>query len=219
MVTRKTQSEVQTIASYKTALTNVEAQPVIASTMDQFGYTTEVIAEGKVLLSETQNAFVQNRREDNESRAAYADFSNKCSTINNTYTLHRKMAKVVFRNDDILLQKLALKGRIPKAYVNWLATIKTFYSEIVADEEIQSKLARLKFQKEEADAGLTAIAEVETSRSNYLRETGESQEATQTKDAAFAKLDHWMQDFYAIAKIAMDEKPQLLEALGILVRN
>lgn len=219
MVTRKTQSEVQTIASYQTALTNVEAQPTIASTMDLFGYTSEVIAEGKVLLSETQNAFVQNRREDDESRVAYADFSNKCFAIDDTYTLHRKMAKVIFRNDDILLQKLALKGRVPKAYVNWLAAIKTFYSEIAADAEIQSKLARLKFQKEEADAGLTAIAEVEASRSNYIKETGESQEATQTKDAAFAKLDHWMQDFYAVAKIAMDDKPQLLEALGVLVRN
>ncbi len=219
MKTKKAQSEVQSIASYKTALTNAEAQPVIADTMAQFGYTSEVIAEGKVLLSETQNAFVQNRREDDETRVSYADFDNKCSAIADTYTLHRKMAKIIFRNDDILLQKLALKGRVPKAYVNWLAVIKTFYSEIAADAEIQNKLTRLKFQKEEAEAGLTAIAEVEASRSTYLRETGESQEATQTKDAAFAKLDHWMQDFYAVAKIAMDEKPQLLEALGVLVRN
>lgn len=219
MKTKKSQSEVQSIASYKTALTNAEAQPIIASTMAQFGYTNEVIAEGKVLLSETQNAFEQNRREDDETRVVYADFANKCSSIDDTYTLHRKMAKVIFRNNDILLQKLALKGRVPKAYVNWLATIKTFYSEIAADAEIQSKLARLKFQKEEAEAGLAAIVEVEASRSNYLKEIGESQEATQTKDVAFSKLDRWMQDFYAVAKIAMDEKPQLLEAIGILVRS
>jgi hypothetical protein len=219
MVTKKNQSEVQTIATYKVALTNSGTQPVIASEMAQFGYTSEVIAEGKVLLSETLDAFAQNRREDDETRVSYADFDNKSSALSESYTLHRKKARVVFRNDDVLLKKLALKGRVPKAFVNWVENMRTFYTEIVADPEIQNKLARLKFPKEEAEAGISAISELETSRSEYLRETGESQEATQAKDAAFAKLDKWMQDFYAVAKIAMDEKPQLLEALGVLVRN
>jgi len=219
MVTRKTQSEIQTIESYRVALTNAETQSQIAATMSEFGYTTEVIAEGKALLAETQNMFIQNKHEDNETRVAYADFASKSLTLTETYTLHRKKAKVVFRNDDIQLQNLALKGRVPKAYINWVATMKTFYTEIIADTDLQAKLARLKFPKEEAEESIAAINEMEAARAVYLREIGESQEATQVKDAAFAKLDKWMQDFYAVAKIAMDEKPQLLEALGILVRN
>ncbi len=39
------------------------------------------------------------------------------------------------------------------------------------------------------------------------------------KDDAMAKLDDWMDDFYAVAKIALDEKPQYLGALGIRVRS
>ncbi|GAB7086524.1 hypothetical protein [Marinifilum fragile] len=216
---RKTRSEVQVLESYRIALTNVELQPEIAATMAEFGYTTEVIAEGKTLLSETQNAWNFNKQEDNETLEAYAIFSEKDSALDGSYNLHRKKAKVVFRNDNVMLQKLALSGRTPKAYASKVATMKTFYSEIIADTEIQTKLARLKFPKEEADAGMTAILELEASRTAYLRETGESQEATQAKDAAFDKLDKWMQEFYAVAKIAMDDKPQLLEALGILVRN
>ncbi|WP_339926235.1 hypothetical protein [uncultured Cyclobacterium sp.] len=36
--------------------------------------------------------------------------------------------------------------------------------------------------------------------------------------AAFAKIDDWMSEFYAVAKIGLDENPQLLEALGKMVR-
>ena len=63
------------------------------------------------------------------------------------------------------------------------------------------------------------INELETARAVYLRELGESQEATRTKDAAFAKIDDWMGEFYAVAKIALEEKPQLLEALGKSVKS
>jgi len=52
-----------------------------------------------------------------------------------------------------------------------------------------------------------------------LREVGESQDATKIKDAAFVKMDDWMSEFYAVAKIALEDNPQLLESLGKLVRS
>jgi len=39
------------------------------------------------------------------------------------------------------------------------------------------------------------------------------------KDAAFAKIDDWMSEFYAEAKIGLEDNPQLLEALGKTVKS
>lgn len=63
------------------------------------------------------------------------------------------------------------------------------------------------------------IADVVLARREYLREKGESKEATKVKDAAFDKMDDWMRDFYAVSKIALEDHPQLLESLGKLVRS
>ncbi|MDA3893901.1 MAG: hypothetical protein PF517_19755 [Salinivirgaceae bacterium] len=49
---------------------------------------------------------------------------------------------------------------------------------------------------------------MENLRTEYLKEIGESQEATKAKDNAFAKIDDWMSEFYAVAKIALEDKPQ-----------
>ena len=43
-----------------------------------------------------------------------------------------------------MLQKLALLGRTLKAYASKIATMKIFYSEIIADADIQAKLVYLK---------------------------------------------------------------------------
>ena len=53
----------------------------------------------------------------------------------------------------------------------------------------------------------------------YLREKGESQDATKLKDAPFIELEDWMREFYTVAKIALKDNPQLLESLGKFVRS
>lgn len=50
-------------------------------------------------------------------------------------------------------------------------------------------------------------------------ETGEAQEATQDRDAALDAIDDWMAIFIAIARLALEDDPQLLEKLGILERS
>lgn len=97
--------------------------------------------------------------------------------------------------------------------------MKTFYSGVQTNSELQAKLARLKIISEEITNSVDSIKALENLRSEYLREVGESQDATKAKDSAFEKIDAWMIDFYAVAKIAMEDKPQLLESLGILVRS
>ena len=219
MVTKKTFSEAQALEQYRVALENAESQPQIAATMAEFGYTAEILTEGKNLLAQTRQAYDANKTEDDETSAAYNDFNSKRTLLADTYALDRKKAKVIFRNDPLTLEKLGINGSIPQAYVKWLETTKKFYTEALADTEIQTKLARLKITPEELSTANTLIGEVETSRAGYLREKGESQNATQTKDAAFATLDDWMSEFYAVARIALDDNPQLLETLGLLVRN
>ncbi len=63
------------------------------------------------------------------------------------------------------------------------------------------------------------LVEVEGARGTYLKEQGESQDATHNKNSVFDQLEDWMKEFYAVAKIALEDRPQLAESLGRLVRN
>lgn len=104
---------------------------------------------------------------------------------------------------------------MPDNYVKWHETIKTFYTTSQASSEIQTPLATLKVSAEHITEMNKTITEMEHLRAAYLREKGESQDATNLKDNAFAALDDWMREFKAVAKIALEEHSQLLEALRI----
>lgn len=219
MKRNKSMSEAVVLEQYRVALDNAQNQPEIAALMDELGFNAKVIDEGKKLWDKTRQAYDFNKIENTESTAAYASFDSKREILEDIYLLDRKKGKVVFRNNEVALTQLGLKGRLPKAYVKWIESLKIFYHGIEQSKAIQEKVARLKITPESVQAALLAITELNNERSLYLREVGESQEATNTKDEAFVQMDDWMSEFYAVAKIALDDKPQLLESLAKIVRN
>lgn len=219
MATKRTLSEAEALEQYRVSFENVEKQPNIATIMAEFGYDEVVLTEGKTLLTTTRAAFDFNKKEDDETSEAYKNFTTLKENVATTYTLHRKKAKVIYRNELTTLQKLSITGSVPTAYIKWLETVKKFYTVALADTEIQLKLVRLKVTVEELNGTLQLITNLEEARAAYLREKGESQDATKQKDKAFGEMDDWMSAFYAVAKIALEDSPQLLESLGKFVRS
>lgn len=68
----------------------------------------------------------------------------------------------------------------------------------------------------------TARQELEALENKYnqqLKEKGEAQTATELRNEVLYALQDWMSDFIAIAKIALEDKSQLLEMLGIVKSN
>lgn len=217
--TRPKNSEAEILELYRVALQNAETQPEIAAAMTLIGYNSAKIAEGKTLWAQTRAAFDANKTEDDETSEAYNNFTTLKGELDATYGKHRKKAKVVFRNDSLNAEKLGITGEMPRAYVKSIEAAKKFYNEVSANESILTQLGRLAVTSTEITAAIALIANVETARANYLREAGESQTATKAKDAAFAQMDEWMSDFYAVARIALEDSPQLLEVLGKIVKG
>jgi len=213
----KTDAEI--LDQYNTALTNAENQPEIAAAKTEFDYGPEKITEGRQILDATQNAYNFNKQEDDETIDARIYYKARKKALYQTFKRDRKKARIAFRNDVVTLSQLGVIKSIPHSYVSWVDTMKFFYNIVVNNENIAAKLARLKLSADVATATLSDIDAMESARKLYYQETGESQEATQAKDAAFVKIDEWMTDFFDVAQIALEDKPQLLEALGVLVRS
>jgi inosine/xanthosine triphosphate pyrophosphatase family protein len=219
MATRPKNSETVSLERYRVSLENAESQPEIATAMAELGYNPAKITEGKNLLAQTRSVYDLNKTEDDETSAAYAVFSSKKAALTKIYKTHRKKAKVVFRDDSLTANKLAITGEMPDTYINWFEGVKKFYSLATSDTDIQTKLSRLAITPESLAEANTLITEIEDARTVYLKEVGESQNATKAKDAAMATMGYWMSEFYAVARIGLEDKPQLLEALGITVKS
>ncbi len=219
MASKPKNSEAERLEQYRIALENTGSQSEIATVMADLGFNEDVIAEGKAILAKTRAAYDLNSTEDDETSAAYGDFSAKKTQLEDTFDIHRKKAKVVFRKDPLTAEKLSISGAMQHTYIKWIESVKKFYNVIKVDTAIKNKLARLKVTEEELTAANAKITALEAARAEYLKEKGESQSATKTKGNAFEKIDDWMEEFYAVAKIGLEDHPQLQEALGKIIKS
>lgn len=219
MASRPKFSEAATLEQYRISLENAKNQPMIASALSEINYDPDTLAIGEALFQETKQAYEKNKIEDDETSEVYQRFEESRDELVSRYKRDRKKARIILREDQLTARKLAVDGSLPRAYIALMEAINTFYKAAAADSDILAKLGKLNITPDDVSDMIGLTQTVEEARANYLREVGESQDATKTKDAAFKKMDAWMRDFYDVAKIALEDNPQLLESLGKQVKS
>ena len=164
-------------------------------------------------MASARTAYDTNKKEGDETSKAYKDYAKVKDQMEKIYVLDRKKAKVIFANDPNAYQELGLRGEVPRSHINWLEAIRKFYTGLSESPEMQAKVKKLKITPEGITQSLELLAQVNASRAEFMKELGESQLSRQQKDEALANIEVWMREFYAVAKIALDDKVKLLKAL------
>jgi len=219
MVTKRKNSEAKDMEMYRMALVNMVNHPPIARLMAESGYDEEEMNKGRMLYDRAIKA----RSDCSIKRSRLSRISNQFSEawkqMKALHSLHRRQAKAVFRRNTSTQIKLRLDKAMPQAYLPLKYMIFGFYSALSESAEYQEATARAGLTASEIRKGQELLSEVETLRSRYMRLKAESQNATDKKDAILRETDIWMQDFFAMAKIATLKHPKLLIALGKVLKN
>lgn len=213
MATNRSLKETEVLEKWRTSLENVTAQPTVAQAMAELGYSSEEIRKGKALYGNARDAYNDNKKEGDEASAAYKNFVHESDTLNAEYSLHRKKAKVIFRNDANAARELDIHVAKPEIYLPWIESVKKFYFNLSVNEVLSTAISKLKVTTADINAVQLQIERVEKARAEYVRELGESKDAVAAKDAAFAEAEKWMRDFYSVAHIALEDRPQLFATL------
>ena len=106
--------------------------------------------------------------------------------------------------------KRSIANRLNKAQV---ATSNT-----LADTEILNQATEYEFAETKMQAGLALFQTAQNAVHVRKLAQGNQQQATQDQHAALDTLDDWLARFIKIARVALADKPQLLEKLGITVK-
>lgn len=219
MAKRPSKSETALLEQWRVALKNAQDQPEINTEIAKFGYDNNKLTEGQNLWNSTKSVWDTNKQLDLELKQASNNFKTKKEELLNLHGEHRKKAKAKFKREPQILNQLQIATTQPAVYLTLLQNIKQFYNQIAQNQNIATQLLSYNIQESEFETANTLISETETLRATYLKKEGESQEATKTKDRAFTELEIWMQDFYAMAAIALENKQQLLEAIGLFRKS
>lgn len=198
------------------AISNAESDVEVQSYLAEFGYNAERLAEGRALYDRAQQLHQKQVKEYGDQFAASDALKSAWHEARTQYMRFVKVARVALKSERSAYQKLDLTGERKRSLSGWLAQARQFYTNALSSPDILAKLGEFGVTQQKLEAGKKLVDDTEAANAAQEKEKGEAQQATQERDAGFEDMDDWFSDFLAIARIALEEKPQLLEKLGIV---
>lgn len=207
-------NEQQLLQNLDVFFKNIETQEEIASRMREYGYDSNEVNKGKALYQKVLGFYAASIKSSQEEKSSHKIFTEKMKQLTEVYTDDRKKLRVLFKDEDITLANLRMKGRVPRNNANFLDDVRVFYTTIQQSDVLRQQVIRMKIDETHLNEQLALLAGIEDAYADYTREKGESQQATKDRNIALRELEKWTRLFYNFAKIALKDKPLLLESLG-----
>jgi hypothetical protein len=189
--------------------------PEILERMNGYGYAAERITGGEELLKKARRLVARHSEEYSDQYVATDELEKSRATAYAGYMITLKVVRVAFGNQPGKLPDFNATGRRKRSLSGWLNDARVMYTNLQTPEalDVMAKYGYTAERLQEEYQKVEAVAQLHSKR---LAETGSAQQSTQERDAAIDEVCNWFSDFRAIVRVALYDKPQLLEALGIV---
>jgi hypothetical protein len=198
------------------AIENTIANPTIAFAVAVYGYDDERLAEGKALYEEALSLHHKQLAEYGEKYEATEALHEVWKAANEVFKNTYRVARVALRHHKKAWSALYLHPGVQRSLTGWLNQAPAFYANITDDPELLLAMEKFGYRKQQLLEEQALVRAVEKARNVQGTEKGEAEEATLKRDEQLFKLDEWIDDFFEIATIALEDNPQQLEKIGIV---
>lgn len=215
----KTLTIPERIKKTRMATTNTLKEKNISEAVGRFGYTEAKINAGQKLALATDDLDAKQLKAHGIQQGAGQTLAKAEKVAKKTYATTLEIARVAFRGDKNARAALLLGGKRLTSTTGFFNQSSKMYRNIL---ETPSYLAIIKdfgYTKTKIQAEFKLIKDVDRLDNVQERAKAAAQKATERRDKKLKQMDRWMMDFNRVAKKALANDRQSLEALGIVAKR
>lgn len=211
----KSRKLAEQIRACRTLIDNSLNHQGIRTALTDFGYPLQNIDKGKALFEKFMMLHGLQSDQYGAKLNATDTVLSDLQLLKTTYQEHRTLARLAFNEDRGLQNALKLNTRTPKERAAFVDQVANFYNKIIHHQAGLKRYGVTKAELEQAQAMVNALIQSQQQQSQKM---GEAQSATQQRNQALKDLQRWVKGYKAILQVALEDDPQLLEVVGILVK-
>jgi len=215
MVAKSKQSIAQQLVEAQLMIDNSLSDPEIQELVAAFGYSAEKLNAAKALYDSARTAVNLQKSKSGAQQESTSRLTEAEAAARDAYQALVKVARAVFIKDKAQLTALGLTGMEPEDLAGFLTAAYTLFDNapnLSALADYGYGAARLQTERGKISALDQANRQQEAAK-------GAAQQSTVDRDAALQVLNDWVAQYRKIARVALREKKQLLEKIGIVVRT
>ena len=216
-LTKRNMEEV--LSDTRVMLDNTKKNDEIKALLIRYGIDDERIDEGYEKRNTAEELFRGKKTKIGDQITVSAELEGKFDIAYKQYMGYVKLSRILLADDPGARKTLGVDGIRDRTFAGFLAQARQFYLGVQNNGAIFEKLKRFLVSKENLQAQLDLLLEVETINSDQENKKGQSQEATLLRNMAFKDLFQYRAEYTISARLALAERSQLLDSLGILARS
>ncbi|WKN43911.1 hypothetical protein [Tunicatimonas pelagia] len=194
------------------ALTNAASSPELLSLLKEYGYNDKKLREGLKLYNDVEQLNQQQQLANQEAKTTVQSLQATRQQLIDTFQTHLDTARLAYKREADYTDTLSLTQARQKTVPDLLAQTQQFYANIPV-----ALMEKYHVSQQELTDSASLVQQVKDLVALQRKAQAQVQTLTQTRQAAMAELKDWMKIFFTIAKVALREHPQQLEALDIVV--
>ncbi|MFW5701138.1 MAG: hypothetical protein ACOCWM_05550 [Cyclobacteriaceae bacterium] len=185
----------------------------LVSSMSSFGYGLREMEEGRELLEvvrqidQEQEGAMERRKQLNQERGLLQ------KDLQKRYMRIVKLGRIVFDENEMARKALGLDGPREKMFDDWYRQVYMFCRNLIAEKNWLNALKSYGVKRQDLDNILLDLEKLEELNTRFEHAKEISKEMTRKKKKHLLILQDWLSDYLKIARLALEEKPQLLNKL------
>ena len=200
-------------------ITNCISHDVIRQVLNEFGYTTEKLQQGLDMYNEVDGLVTEQHEEYNEQYEASNIFYSEWELAKKFSMRTLKFARIAFEGNTKILNDMRANKSRSKRYDVWRVDARAMYDTLLGDDSLINVMLEFGYSIEKLTAEYEDVKKLDTYYNNFMTEKGEAQNSTLIRDEKLQELLVWRGRLVKVARLALEDQPQLLEILGIVVKR
>jgi len=204
----------QQLTDAQIVIDNALNNPSIRKQLESYGYDVKRIKAGKELR---EKAMMLHSAQKKEYGVQYGATDALLAARQEAATLYKKhltLARMALPGNRGAWNTLQLNGARKRNFAGWVSQARVFYTNVL---DIAAELETFGVTQAELETGQAMIEAVADARARQQQGKSKAQQTTRQRNEALQALNQWMDDFMTVARIALRESPQELEALGVVM--
>ncbi len=200
-------------------ISNALSESEIMEAVSKVGYTSGKLTQARALFDAAtarKDAHVALAGAQKEATAA-ARAAKK--TAVGAYQEYSALAKGELKKSKESLTKLGLNNPMPRSEAKFIEAGKTLFENARSDAAIKAAMLTYGYDDAKLQGEKAKILAFEKADAGQRAAEGAAQNSTDEQEKTMEELNDWTAQFRKAAKIALKDKKQLLEKLGIRVRS
>lgn len=197
-------------------ITNVKEDKDILRQLSKLSYDLKSIESAEKLYHQFRELIMQQEDAHLAAKEMTRTLQDTRQLIQQKYQKHLSLTRLIFAEDKKAFEELGLKGKRMQRMDKWLKQCQRFYYHAGAYVALFEKY---NIPSSEIEEMQTLLEQVHQIYAKQKAAQSQAQVLTQKKMEVGAALEKWYRKFIKVARIALEEQPQQLEALGVVVKG